>query len=39
MATSPKAAPFFAKFGATITSSTVDGWGPDMDRIDMVLLL
>ena len=39
IATSPKAAPFFAKFGATPTSSTVDGWGPGMDRIDMVLPL
>ena len=30
---------FFAKLGATPTSSTVDGWGPGMDRVDMVLAL
>lgn len=39
IATSPKAAPFFTKFGATTASSTTDGWGPGMDRVDMVLAL
>ncbi|MGI9284222.1 MAG: GNAT family N-acetyltransferase [Pseudomonadales bacterium] len=39
IAASHKSAPFFAKFGATIISSTKDGWGPDMDRVDMALTL
>jgi GNAT superfamily N-acetyltransferase len=37
IAASHKSAPFFAKFGATIVSTTKDGWGPDMNRIDMLL--
>lgn len=37
IAASHKSAPFFAKFGATTVSTTRDGWGPDMDRIDMLL--
>ena len=37
IATSPKAAPFFAQFGAVAISSIADGWGPGMDRIDMEL--
>ncbi len=36
---SHKSAPFFAKIGATVISSKKDGWGPAMDRIDMVLTL
>jgi GNAT superfamily N-acetyltransferase len=39
IAASHKSAPFFAKFGATIISTTTDGWGPGMHRLDMVLLL
>ena len=39
IAASHKSAPFFAKFGATTISSSKDGWGPGMDRIDMVLSL
>ena len=39
IAASHKSAPFFAKFGATVTAHTVDGWGNGMDRIDMELLL
>ena len=30
-------ATFFARFGATETKRTCDGWGPGMDRVDMVL--
>jgi len=36
---SQKSAPFFARFGATAASTTGDGWGPGMDRVDMVLPL
>lgn len=36
---SQKSAPFFAKFGATESAFTKDGWGPGMDRVDMVLRL
>ena len=39
IAASHKSAPFFARFGATITSSTKNGWGPGMDRVDMELPL
>lgn len=39
IAASHKSAPFFAKFGATTTSSIKDGWGPGMDRVDMELRL
>ena len=37
IAASHKSAPFFARFGATTTSSTKNGWGPGMDRVDMEL--
>jgi N-acetylglutamate synthase-like GNAT family acetyltransferase len=39
IAASQKSAPFFAKFGATTASTTTDGWGPEMHRVDMVLPL
>jgi GNAT superfamily N-acetyltransferase len=39
IATSPKAADFFARFGAVRQSTTKNGWGPDMDRVDMELPL
>jgi len=39
IAASHKSAAFFARFGATTTSSTRDGWGPGMDRVDMELPL
>jgi len=39
IAASHKSAPFFAKFGAMTISSNKDGWGPGMDRVDMVLSL
>jgi GNAT superfamily N-acetyltransferase len=39
IATSPKAADFFARFGAVRRSTTKDGWGPGMDRVDMELPL
>lgn len=39
IAASHKSAPFFARFGANATSSTKDGWGPGMDRVDMELPL
>ena len=35
IAASHKSAPFFAHFGATTKSTTKDGWGPGMDRVDM----
>jgi len=37
IAASQKSAPFFAKFGAVITLTTGNGWGPGMDRVDMFL--
>ncbi len=37
IAASHKSEPFFAKFGARTTLFTKDGWGPGMDRVDMVL--
>jgi GNAT superfamily N-acetyltransferase len=37
IATSPGAADFFARFGAVCRSTTKDGWGPGMDRVDMEL--
>ena len=37
IAASHKSAPFIARFGATTTSSTKNGWGPGMDRVDMEL--
>ena len=39
IATSHKAASFFAKFGAKITSVTDHGWGTDMHRVDMAIYL
>ena len=39
IAASHKSAPFFARFGAKTTSSTKNGWGPGMDRVDMELSL
>ena len=39
IAASQKSAPFFARFGAQTTSTIVDGWGPGMHRIDMILSL
>ena len=39
LSTSQKVAPFFKKYGATITSTRIDGYGPGLDRIDMVLPL
>ena len=39
IAASQKSAPFFAKFEARTASTTTDGWGPGMHRVDMVLPL
>lgn len=39
IAASHKSAAFFARFGAVAISSTKDGWGPGMDRVDMELAL
>ena len=39
IAASHKSATFFARFGAIVISSTKDGWGPGMDRVDMELAL
>jgi GNAT superfamily N-acetyltransferase len=39
IAASQKSAPFFSKFGARTTSTSSDGWGPGMHRVDMVLPL
>lgn len=39
IAASQKSAPFFDMFGAIATTTTPDGWGPGMDRVDMVLPL
>lgn len=39
IAASHKSAPFFARFGASSTSLTKNGWGPGMDRVDMELPL
>ena len=39
IAASHKSAPFFARFGASSTSLTRNGWGPGMDRVDMELAL
>jgi len=38
IAASHKSATFFARFGATEVSTTPDGWGPGMHRVDMVLI-
>jgi N-acetylglutamate synthase-like GNAT family acetyltransferase len=39
IAASHKSAPFFARFGASATALTKNGWGPGMDRVDMELPL
>lgn len=39
IAASQKSAPFFIRFGAKTTSTTKDGWGSGLDRVDMVLPL
>jgi len=39
IAASQKSAPFFARFGAVEINRTVEGWGPELDRIDMKLTL
>ena len=39
IAASNLSAPFFAKFGATTISETAHGWGLDMHRVDMRLVL
>lgn len=39
IAASHLSAPFFAKFGAKIIKEIPNGWGVDMHRIDMELLL
>jgi predicted GNAT family N-acyltransferase len=39
IAASQKSEPFFVKFGARTTSTTTDGWGPGMHRVDMVIPL
>jgi hypothetical protein len=36
---SHKSAPFFARFGAVKISTTPDGWGPGMHRVEMQLAL
>jgi hypothetical protein len=35
IAASHKSAPFFARFGAHEAARIVDGWGPQMHRVDM----
>ena len=37
IAASQKSAPFFARFGARAIETTAQGWGPDLDRVEMVL--
>lgn len=37
IAASHRSAPFFARFGAKSLRRTQDGWGPGMDRVDMLL--
>jgi GNAT superfamily N-acetyltransferase len=39
VAASHTSAPFFARFGATQTGYTPDGWGPGMHRVDMEIVL
>lgn len=39
IAASHKSAAFFERFGAVATERTVDGWGPGMDRVDMLLAI
>lgn len=38
IAASHKSAPFFAKFGAQELRTIVNGWGPAMHRVDMLLV-
>ena len=38
IAASHKSAPFFARFGARVVTTTPDGFGPGMHRVDMVLV-
>jgi GNAT superfamily N-acetyltransferase len=38
IAASHKSAPFFIKFGAQVSATIVDGWGPAMHRVDMILI-
>jgi hypothetical protein len=38
IAASHKSAPFFAKFGAQELTTIVNGWGPAMHRVDMLLV-
>jgi GNAT superfamily N-acetyltransferase len=38
IAASHKSAPFFAKCGAQELATIVDGWGPAMHRVDMILV-
>ena len=38
IAASHKSAPFFAKFGAKELATVVDGFGPAMHRVDMILV-
>ena len=37
VAASQKSAPFFARYGAVVRSCEVEGWGPGLDRVEMVL--
>ncbi len=37
IAASQKSAPFFARFGARAVKSIPQGWGPQLDRIEMEL--
>jgi len=39
IAASQKSARFFARFGAVEINRTVEGWGPELDRVDMKLTL
>jgi hypothetical protein len=39
IAASHLSAPFFEKFGAIAIKETNDGWGPNIHRVDMALLL
>jgi len=39
IAASQKSAPFFARFDAIVRSVSPDGWGPGLDRVDMLLVL
>jgi GNAT superfamily N-acetyltransferase len=37
IAASQKSAPFFARFGARAVETIPQGWGPTLDRVEMVL--